>query len=76
MTLASAYDLDTYCTERERDKMSPLWRYCHDFVENVTAGTTNGAPFPAKVGTTTCNALIDTGATKSVMNKNTTRPSC
>ena len=49
--------------------MCPLWRYCHEFVENVTIGTTNGVTFPSKVGITTCNALIDTGATRSVMSE-------
>ena len=39
------------------------------FVKNVTIGNTNGATFPAKVGTTTSNALTDTGATRSVMNE-------
>ena len=50
-------------------KMSPLWRYYHEFVENVTIGTNNGAMFPTKVGTTICNALSDTGTTSSIMSR-------
>ena len=49
--------------------MSPLWSYYHGFVENITIGTNNGATVPAKVGTATCNALIDTVATRSVMSE-------
>ena len=42
--------------------MSPLCRYYHEYLENITT-------FPARVGTTTCDALIDTGATRSVMSE-------
>ena len=49
--------------------MFPHWRYHHECVENVTIGTTNGTTFPVKVGTNTCNALIDAGATRSVMSE-------
>ena len=50
--------------------MSPLLGSYHEFLENVTIGTTNDATFPTKVGVTTCNTLIDMGATRSVMSKN------
>ena len=49
--------------------MSPLLSCYYAFVENVTIGITKGATFPAKVGTNTCNALIDTGATRSIMSE-------
>ena len=49
--------------------MSSLQRCYHDFVENVTIGTTNSTTFHVKVGPTTCNALIDTVAASSVMSE-------
>ena len=33
--------------------------------EEVIIGTEQGTTFPTKIGTTMCNALIDTGAIKS-----------
>ena len=38
-------------------------------VELVTVGTTVGATIPATLGQTVCNALIDTGATRSCLSK-------
>ena len=37
--------------------------------EEVIIGSEQGATFPTKVGTTMCNALIDTGATRSCMSE-------
>ena len=37
--------------------------------EEVIIGSEQGTTFPTKVGTTVCNALIDTGATRSCMNE-------
>ena len=34
-------------------------------MEEVIIGTEQGTTFPTKIGTSKCNALIDTGATKS-----------
>ena len=39
--------------------------------EEVIIGTEQGTTFPTKIGTSTCNALIDTGATKSCISENT-----
>ena len=36
-----------------------------DHMEEVIIGTEQGTTFPTKIGTSMCNALIDTGATKS-----------
>ena len=33
--------------------------------EVIIIGTKQGTTFPTKIGTTVCNALIDTGTTKS-----------
>ena len=38
-------------------------------VELVTVGTTVGATVPATLGQTVCNALIDTGATRSCLSE-------
>ena len=37
--------------------------------EEVIIGTEQGTTFPTKIGTTMCNALIDTGATKSCISE-------
>ena len=36
-------------------------------MEEVVIGSEQGTTFPTKVGATLCNALIDTGATRSCM---------
>ena len=40
-----------------------------DSAEEVIIGSEQGTTFPTKVGSTICNALIDTGATKSCMSE-------
>ena len=40
-----------------------------DSAEEVIIGSEQGTTFPTKVGSTLCNALIDTSATKSCMRK-------
>ena len=37
--------------------------------EEVIIGTEQGTTFPTKIGTSICNALIDTGATRSCISK-------
>ena len=37
--------------------------------EEVIIGSEQGTTFPTKIGTTICNALIDTGATRSFMSE-------
>ena len=37
--------------------------------EEVVIGSEQGTTFPTKVGTTLCNALIDTSATRSCMSE-------
>ena len=41
--------------------------------EEVIIGTEQGTTFPTKIGTSMCNALIDTGATRSCISENTIR---
>ena len=38
-------------------------------MEEVNIGTEQGTTFPTKIGTLMCNALIDTGATKSCISE-------
>ena len=38
-----------------------------NYTEEVIIGSEQGTTFPTKIGTTMCNALIDTGATRSCM---------
>ena len=40
-----------------------------DSAEEVIIGSEQGTTFPTRVGSTLCNALIDTGATKSCMSE-------
>ena len=40
-----------------------------DSAEEVIIGSEQGTTFPTKVGSTLCNALTDTGATKSCMSE-------
>ena len=38
-------------------------------MDEVIIGTEQGTTFPTKIGTSMCNALIDTGATKSCISE-------
>ena len=38
-------------------------------MEEVIIGMEQGTTFPTKIGTSMCNALIDTGATKSCISE-------
>ena len=40
-------------------------------MEEVFIGTEKGTTFPTKIGTSMCNALTDTGATRSCISENT-----
>ena len=40
-----------------------------DHTEEVVIGSEQGTTFPTKIGTTICNALIGTGATRSCMSE-------
>ena len=45
----------------------PFWKQIKGYVTKVTVGSTKGATVPVQIGKSKCNALIDTGASKSVM---------
>ena len=44
-------------------------RYNVNHAEEVIIGLEQGTTFPTKMGTTVCNALIDTGATRCCMSE-------
>ena len=52
-------DLETAPCQSEN-----LDEYNIDHTEEVIIGSERGTTFPTKMGTTVCNALIDTGATR------------
>ena len=41
-----------------------------DHTEEVIIGSEQGTKFPTKIGTTMCNALIDTGAIRCCISEN------
>ena len=43
-------------------------------MEEVIIGTQHGTTFPTKIGTLMCNALIDTGATRSCISEKILSP--
>ena len=44
-------------------------KYNVNHAEEVIIGSEQGTTFPTKIGTTECNALIDTGATRCCMSE-------
>ena len=63
------YKPETYFTSVEKDEI-PLWKHIKGYVTVVSVGTTTVASVPIQVGHSKCNALIDTGATRSVISEN------
>ena len=62
------YKSETYFTSVEKDYI-PLWRHIKGYAMTVSVGTTTDASVPIHIGKSKCNALIDTGATKSVISE-------
>ena len=66
-------DSDPNCKTSKQDKdKGPEIRISEQEInhtEEVIIGTEQGTMFPTKIGTMMCNALIDTGATKSCINE-------
>ena len=52
-----------------RKRYVSLWKHIKGYVTVVSVGTTTDASVPIQVGNSKCNALIDTGATKSVISE-------
>ena len=47
----------------------PFWNKIKGYVTEVTVDSTRGATVPVQIGKSKCNALIDTGVSKSVMSE-------
>ena len=47
----------------------PFWKQVKGYVTEVTVGSTKGVSVPVQLGKSRCNALVDTGASKSVMSE-------
>ena len=62
------YKPETYFTSVERDDI-PLWKHIKGYVTVISVGTTTDASVPIQVGDSKYNALIDTGATRSVISE-------
>ena len=62
------YKPETYFTSVENNDI-PLWKHIKRYVTVVSVGTTTDASVPIQVGNSEYNALIDTGATRSVMSE-------
>ena len=52
-----------------QDPENTLLEYETIHTEEVIIGMEQGTTFPTKIGTSICNALIDTGATKSCISE-------
>ena len=55
----------TFCQSKSSDE------YGINHTEEVIIGLEQGTTFPTKIGTTVCNALIDTGATRCCISEST-----
>ena len=69
--MQEGYDPTKYYIDVES---GPFCRDCqrrHNIhhIEEVIMGSEQGAMFPTKVGSTVCNALIDTGVTRHCMSE-------
>ena len=47
----------------------PFWKQVKGYVTEVTVGSTKGATVPVQIDKSRCNALVDTGASKSIMSE-------
>ena len=47
----------------------PFWKQVKKYVTEVTVGSIKGATVPVQIGKSRCNALVDMGASKSVMSE-------
>ena len=47
----------------------PFWEKIKGYITEVTVGSTKGATIPVQISNSKCNALVDTGASKSVISE-------
>ena len=61
---------ERYLVSIEEPK-EPCWDQIKGYIIEVTVGSTKGATVPVQIGQSQCNALVDTGASKSIISENT-----
>ena len=61
-----SYRPEQYFVLIEEPKV-PCWKQIKGYITEVTGGSTRGATVPVQLGKSQCNALVDTGATKSII---------
>ena len=68
--MQKGYNSTKYYIDVENGPFCPdCQRHNASHIEEVIIGSEYETTFPTKVGTTVCNALIDTGATRCCMNE-------
>ena len=63
-----SYRPEQYFVSIEEPKI-PFWKQIKGYVTEVTVGSTREAAVPVQIGKSKCNALVDTGATKSIISE-------
>ena len=63
-----SYRPEQYFVLIEEPKVT-CWKQIKVYITEVTVGSTRGATVPVQIGKSQCNALVDTGATKSIINE-------
>ena len=61
-----SYRPEQYFVSIEEPKI-PFWKQIKGYITKVTVGSTREATVPVQIGKSQCNALVDTGATKSII---------
>ena len=63
-----SYKPERYLVSIEESK-EPFWDQIKGYIIEVTVGSTKGATVPVQIGQSQCNALVDTGASKSIISE-------
>ena len=63
-----SYKPEQYLVSIEEPKVL-CWEQIKGYIIEVTVGSTKGATVPVQIGNSQCNALVDTGATKSIISE-------
>ena len=63
-----SYRPGQYLVSIEQPKIA-CWKQIKGYITEVTVGSTRGATAPVQIGKSQCNALVDTGATKSIISE-------
>ena len=67
--MTNAKKFEQYINQQDNHQDFKLKQNKIIHTEEVIIGTEQGTTFPTKIGTSVCNALIDTGATKSCISE-------